>query len=50
MHKKEGEYFVHVEKGFFKFDELMAAIEKANLKDEDELVIHHRIGTSGKVF
>ena len=49
MYKKEGEYFVHVEKGFFKFDELMAAIEKANLKDEDELVIHHRIGTSGKV-
>lgn len=49
MYKKNGENFIYVEKGFFKFSDLMNAIEKAKLTDDDELVIHHRIGTSGKV-
>lgn len=49
MYKKNGENFVYVEKGFFNFSDLMNAIKKAKLTDADELVIHHRIGTSGKV-
>lgn len=49
MYKRNGENYIHVEKGFFNFEKLMTAIAKAKLTDNDELVIHHRIGTSGKV-
>lgn len=49
MYKRDGGNTVVVRKGFFKFDELMAALNSAELKDSDELVVHHRIGTSGLV-
>lgn len=47
MYKKAGENFVHINKGFFNLANLLKAIKDADLKDEDELVIHHRIATAG---
>jgi len=49
MYKRDGSNTIVVRKGFFKFDDLMAALNSAELKDSDELVVHHRIGTSGLV-
>lgn len=49
MYKRDGGNTVVVRKGFFKFDDLIAALNSAELKDSDELVVHHRIGTSGLV-
>lgn len=48
MYKKDGDSFIYVKKGFWTFEELHQSIKDANLKDNDELVIHHRIGTSGR--
>lgn len=48
-YKKNNETGVYINKGFFLVDDLIAAIEKLNLDDEDELIIHHRISTHGKV-
>ncbi len=50
MFKRHGETTITVEKGFFDVNCLLESIEKYKLKEEDELVIHHRIGTSGKVI
>lgn len=47
MYKKNGESVVHIKKGFFVIQELFDAIVKADLQDDDELVIHHRISTGG---
>lgn len=49
MYKRDGGNTIIVRKGFFKFDDLIAALNSAELKDSDELVVHHRIGTSGLV-
>ena len=48
MYKREGTTTIGVKKGFFKSNDIIEAIENLNLKDNDELVIHHRNGTSGK--
>ncbi len=48
MWKKNGTKFVHIKKGLKTFDDIIEAIEKAKLTEEDELVIHHRIGTCGE--
>lgn len=47
MYKKNGENFVYIKKGYFNLEKLLADLKEANLKDDDELVIHHRIRTSG---
>lgn len=49
MYKKDGENLVHVKKGFFNVEEMIRELEALDLTENDELVIHHRIGTSGKV-
>lgn len=49
MFKRAGESLITVNKGFFNLGELLSAIEAANLKVEDELVVHHRISTAGRV-
>lgn len=48
MFKRDGESLINVKKGYKSAKELLDAIKEANLNDNDELVIHHRIGTSGK--
>lgn len=47
MYKKNGENFVYIKKGYFNLEKLLADLKEANLTDDDELVIHHRIRTSG---
>lgn len=50
MYKRNGSKKVTVSKGYFAdVDKLLEAIEKLKLGIDDELVIHHRIGTSGLV-
>jgi hypothetical protein len=50
MYKRAGEKTITVVKGFFEnYQELIDSITAQKLQKEDELVIHHRIGTSGKV-
>jgi predicted glutamine amidotransferase len=49
MYRKHGDSKIHVHKGFFSIQQLTDAIKELSLKVDDELVIHHRIGTSGLV-
>ncbi len=49
MYKRDGESQITVSKGHFSLQALQDALKEANLKDSDELVIHHRIGTAGLV-
>lgn len=49
MYKRNGETTITVNKGFFNITELLDAITKEDLQIEDELVVHHRISTAGKV-
>lgn len=49
MYAKNGDDKVFIDKGYFDIDKLLQAIRALNLTEEDELVVHHRIGTSGKV-
>lgn len=49
MYKKNGDTVVNVDKGYFNVEEMIKRLESLNLTEDDELVIHHRIGTSGKV-
>lgn len=49
MFKRNGESVIHIEKGFFNVEKLIEVLKSYNLADADELVIHHRISTSGKV-
>lgn len=49
MYKKKGDSFVYVKKGFKDPLKLIEALKQAKLSDEDELVFHHRIGTSGLI-
>lgn len=46
-YKRNGQSLVNIHKGFRDFNEMVDAIDKLKLKEEDELIIHHRIGTSG---
>ena len=48
MWKKNGTKFVNIKKGLNSFDAIMEAIEKSKVTVDDELVIHHRIGTCGE--
>lgn len=48
MWKKDKDNKVNIKKGLKTFDDIKKAIEEANLTLEDELIIHHRIGTSGE--
>lgn len=49
MYKRDGSNIINVIKGFFDCDNLIDTIKKLDFKDDDELVIHHRISTSGQV-
>lgn len=50
MYKRNGDNKITIDKGYFNLDKLIDNIKALKLKEEDELVIHHRIGTSGKVI
>lgn len=47
MYKRNDDDKICVKKGYFNLDEMLQDILSAKLNDDDELVIHHRIGTSG---
>jgi hypothetical protein len=47
MYKRNGENTITISKGFADMKLFLEAIEGANLGVDDELVVHHRIGTSG---
>lgn len=49
MFKRHGETTITIKKGFFNLQALYDALEAADLKDEDELVIHHRVSTGGQI-
>jgi hypothetical protein len=49
MFKKKGDNKIVVDKGYFNVDLLLESLKARGLKDEDELVVHHRICTVGKV-
>ncbi len=49
MYKRNGSKFITIMKGFFNLQELIDSIKAQKLKDDDELVIHHRISTAGLV-
>lgn len=49
MFKRDGEKTITVDKGYFAIEFLIKALKEYNLQEEDELVIHHRIPTSGNV-
>lgn len=49
MYKRRNSNIVTINKGFFNIEELLQAIEDEKLEVEDELVVHHRISTAGKV-
>lgn len=48
MWKRNGISSVNVRKGFFKLNEILSFIKKLKLGLEDELVVHHRVGTQGR--
>lgn len=48
MYKRDGEKTVGISKGYFKLKPLLDDIRALELGVNDELVIHHRIRTSGK--
>lgn len=49
MYKKDGDNKVYVKKGYFNIDFMLNDLKELDLKENDELVIHHRIGTGGSV-
>lgn len=46
-YKKNGESKIYLSKAFFNIDAFITAIKDSNLTEDDELIIHHRIATSG---
>ena len=46
--KKDKETKIYLSKGYFDVEKMIDDIKSAKLGDKDELVIHHRIATSGK--
>lgn len=49
MFKKSGDKFIYVRKGFFDVEKLIDSLKNERLQEDDELVIHHRIRTSGNI-
>lgn len=49
MYKYNGQTLVNVDKGYFKVESMIDKIKSLKLSEDDELVIHHRIGTLGLV-
>jgi predicted glutamine amidotransferase len=49
MYKKNGDNKIYVKKGYFNIEYMLDALKELDLKEDDELVIHHRIGTGGDV-
>jgi len=49
MFKRNGESKITIMKGYVNYEYLIQDLKKLNLKNDDELVIHHRNGTSGLV-
>lgn len=47
MYKRASTKKVYISKGYMSPEALLSAIEKHKLKDQDELVIHQRIGNKG---
>lgn len=47
--KKSGSNLINVNKGFFNVDALIEAYKNENLEVDDEVIIHHRIGTQGRI-
>lgn len=46
-YKRNGSNLIYLSKGYREVSKIVEAIDKAKLKPEDEIIIHHRIGTSG---
>jgi len=49
MYKRPNEGVVHIDKGYFNIQAMIDKLASLNLTEDDELVIHHRTGTSGKI-
>lgn len=49
MYKRSGENKITIDKGYFDIEKLKNKIKVLKLTEDDELVIHHRNGTSGDV-
>lgn len=49
MYKKDKTNIINIVKGYFKEEDIINDIATLDLQKEDELVIHHRTSTSGKV-
>ena len=49
MYKRNGENKITIDKGYFNVEDLLNKLESLNLTEEDEVVVHHRISTSGLV-
>lgn len=49
MYKRNGDNKITIDKGYFNLTKLIDSIDSLKLTEDDELVIHHRIGTSGLV-
>lgn len=49
MFKRSGSNVVNIDKGYFNVEELIKSLKEYNLQEDDELVVHHRIPTSGNV-
>jgi hypothetical protein len=47
MFKRDGDNKITIRKGFFNYGALIESLKSENLNDNDELVVHHRIPTSG---
>ena len=47
-YKRNGKSCVNIHKGFRQEADMVSEIKKLNLGVDDELIIHHRIGTSGE--
>lgn len=47
MFKRDGENTITIRKGFFNYGRLIESLESDRLNDNDELIVHHRIPTSG---
>lgn len=48
-YKKHNEERIFISKGYFTIKTLTDALKECNLEENDELIVHQRIGTSGKV-
>lgn len=46
-YKINGDDKIFLSKGFFEVEDMISDIKKAKLKENDELIVHHRIATSG---